>query len=66
MLDQSFKEWVLHSRNALTAFWELWVADHPEKHEEIHEAREIILILNNLFRPETSEQFDSRWLEICN
>ena len=66
MLDSSFKEWVLHYRNAFNAFWELWIAEHPEKHEDVKEAWQIVLILNNLFFPDLNDEIESRWEEVCN
>ncbi len=66
VLDPGFKAWVLKYQNAHNVFWELWVAAHPEKYEEIKEARKIILILHNLLSSKDKEEIDSRWQEVCN
>ena len=66
VIDPCFKEWVLHRKGAHNAFWELWIAQNPHKYDEIKEARQVILILNNLFNPEEAEEIDSRWMEVCN
>lgn len=66
VLDQSFKDWVLHNQNAQNAFWELWIKHHPEKYEEIKEARKIIMILHNRFSPKVKEDIESRRQEVCN
>jgi len=66
VLDPSFKEWVLHSKSAHNAFWELWIAQNLHKYDEIKEARQIVLILHNMFNPEVDKEMDSRWVEVCN
>ena len=66
VLDYSFKDWVLHMKYAQNVFWELWLAQHPEKYLEIREARKIVLILHNHFSPGTNGEVESRWQEICN
>jgi hypothetical protein len=66
VLDHNFKEWVLHRRNAHNAFWELWIAENNDKYEVIKEARQIVLILHNLFTPEVQIEIESRWVEVCN
>jgi hypothetical protein len=66
VLDHSFRDWVLHGRMAHAAFWTLWIEKHPEKYDEIREARQIILILHNHFKQEGDNEMDSRWEEVCN
>ncbi|WP_138478399.1 FecR family protein [Dyadobacter bucti] len=41
-LDHYFNEWVRFPTPEKNQFWELWLAEHPEKKEEIEIAREII------------------------
>ena len=66
VLDHNFKQWVLHKRNAHNAFWELWIAQNPDKYEIIKEARQIVLILHNLYTPGVPNEIASRWAEVCN
>ena len=66
VLDQSFKDWVLRHQNAQNAFWELWVDQHPEKYEDVKEARKIILILHNRYSKKNNEEINHRWQEVWN
>ena len=66
VLDQYFKAWVLHYPGAQIAFWELWIAKHPEKCKEIKEARKIIMVLHNLISSDDNEEQESRWQKTCN
>lgn len=66
VIDPSFKEWVLQYKNAHNAFWAIWIAQNPDKYNEIKEARQIVLILNNLFTPGDGKEIDNRWVEVCN
>jgi len=66
VMDNSFRDWALRRRVAQTAFWELWVDQHPEKYEVIKEARQIILILYNQFSYEIDQEVEARWEEVCN
>ena len=66
VLDQNFKDWVLHHQNAQHAFWELWIDKHPEKYEDIKEARKIILILYNRYSRKDEQSIKPRWPEVCN
>ncbi|WP_421872690.1 FecR family protein [Marinoscillum sp.] len=45
VLDKDFREWVMGVRGS-EAFWNSWLADHPEKLEEVKEAKRILENLN--------------------
>jgi len=66
VLDHCFRDWVLHRQFAHNAFWELWIAEHPEKYKQIREARQVILILHNHKRPSMFYEVESRKAEVCN
>lgn len=41
--DTFFQSWVLYPNKENQAFWEQWLKDHPEKHEEVALAKKVIL-----------------------
>ena len=43
--DEYFEKWVNRSDPEVNAFWEAWLAAHPEKEESIEEARSVIRML---------------------
>ena len=45
MLDESFQQWVLEPESQPDSFWFTWVSRHPEKENEIRQARQAILEL---------------------
>ena len=47
-MDEYFQSWVLHPDENTNAFWNSWKQRHPEKGDEIEEARNI---LNNFVLP---------------
>lgn len=66
VLDPCFKQWVLNKFHPLNVYWILWMRNHPEKLEDIKEARMILLILNPSYPDEMDDRVQSRWQEICN
>jgi len=45
ILEDFFKDWVLHKSTSNDAFWKEWIKKHPDKRPVIEEAREILLAL---------------------
>ncbi|MBT30206.1 MAG: hypothetical protein CMO01_11150 [Thalassobius sp.] len=45
VLDKSFEEWVNGKNQESIAFWEKWKMEHPERENEIAQAKEMILNL---------------------
>ena len=56
VMDSSFVEWVLQGPHAQNEFWESWIVDHPEKYEAIKEAIELVLLLNDYFHNNSTNQ----------
>ncbi len=54
VLDEAFRDWVQNASSQKHAFWEKWLAAHPEKVRDVEEARRIILSID--FRDELSAQ----------
>ncbi len=44
VMDEYFQQWVLHPDKQTDAYWYQWLKDHPEKDNEIKEARKLILL----------------------
>lgn len=42
IIDATFIDWVLNPMSLHHKFWEVWVAQHPERSKEVEEAREFI------------------------
>lgn len=52
LLDESFQDWVrLGDAAPRAAFWQNWVADHPDRTADVAEARQLLLSLR--FRTDT-------------
>src|SRR5690606_3336068 len=43
--DEKFQDWVLKSDPVSNSYWNNWLAEHPQKQEEVGEARRLILQL---------------------
>ncbi len=43
--DEYFSTWVRHPDAASDAFWQAWMAEHPEKRKSVAEARQLVLFL---------------------
>ncbi|MTI30419.1 FecR family protein [Xanthovirga aplysinae] len=55
--DEKFKSWVLGSTAETTAYWESWLATHPDEKQAFQEAKAIITALKfNHLNPEEGEQ----------
>ncbi|HKL37301.1 MAG TPA: hypothetical protein VJ876_00300, partial [Bacteroidales bacterium] len=61
VLDGSFQNWALGRNSRDEAFWEQWIAAHPEMQPVVDEAREIVQGLQSdeveVSREEIDEQF---------
>lgn len=61
ILNPKFREWVIDPTPALNAFWEEWLNSHPEKLNDVKEARELLKkfpLEQNLLR---QEDIDEIW-----
>ncbi len=63
-LDESFQQWVFKDDPKAMAFWERWLHLHPDKKEEIAEARELVLLLKHDPDEPTAEEFHRVWHHI--
>jgi hypothetical protein len=66
VLDPFFRDWVLKRCYQMNIFWLLWMNHHPERLNEIYEARMILYILNPDDTAKIEQTIDPRWQEICN
>jgi len=44
VMDEYFQQWVLQPDKETDTFWYQWLKDHPEKDNEVKEARKLILL----------------------
>ncbi len=61
ILNPKFREWVINPTPALNTFWEEWLNSHPEKLNDVKEARELLKkfpLEQNLLR---QEDIDEIW-----
>ncbi|SDM48784.1 ferric-dicitrate binding protein FerR, regulates iron transport through sigma-19 [Catalinimonas alkaloidigena] len=56
MMDDRFQQWVQHPTPASDAYWEAWLANHPEKTEEVEEARRMLRQLHTEYRTVSVEK----------
>ncbi|SKA30426.1 ferric-dicitrate binding protein FerR, regulates iron transport through sigma-19 [Chitinophaga eiseniae] len=63
-LDEDFQQWVLQpaTRNV---FWERWLEQHPEKENDVREARQLLQGISFTSFQLSSEQKDGLWEAIC-
>ena len=64
ILDQKFREWVLHPDPESNLFWKTWMAQHPEKVAVIEEARELLLDISSHKHILYNEEEDEMWAGI--
>lgn len=62
--DDAFIKWVRQSDQEATAFWEAWLAAHPEKEAEIAEARQLVQSIKIEEPQENVSQVDRMWQKI--
>ncbi len=63
VLDDYFQSWILSPDENSDAFWSGWIKEHPERTNELEEAREILLHLrhsNYALTPETVSEIWKR------
>ena len=64
VLYEPFQKWVLDSDDDTDAFWENWLQMHPEKWEEVEEARSMILTLHKGQEEDLDDRFAEVWDDI--
>lgn len=52
LLDESFRNYCLGKHEKDVNFWEAWIAAHPEKYDEVKQARELYFLLNGNIQPD--------------
>ncbi|SDL49220.1 ferric-dicitrate binding protein FerR, regulates iron transport through sigma-19 [Catalinimonas alkaloidigena] len=62
--DESFQQWVLQGDRTSHAFWTQWVQEHPEKREDVEEARHFLTSLRFRQHALTSEELTQMWERI--
>ena len=62
--EQSFINWVLRENKRDVNFWEVWVKNHPERSEEIDQARQIVLSFQFKQDGITQKRADDLWARI--
>lgn len=65
-MDENFRAWVWNPTDESNQFWRSWIANHPDKTDEVYEA---ISLLNKLSFPNyrlTEEETSSLWHDIRN
>lgn len=65
VLDQKFRQWVLHPDTECNLFWEKWLMQHPEKAAIIEEARELLLDINTHRHILYDEEENAMWKVIA-
>ena len=64
VLDDSFQQWVLQNDLRSRAFWEAWLAHHPEKADEVEEAKRLLLALADQQDVSTGQDAQTVWQQI--
>ena len=54
--DPHFRRWVLSPDPAVNYFWEKWLLAHPDKHDIVLEARELVYVLTENERDMQEDQ----------
>ncbi|MEL7147284.1 MAG: FecR domain-containing protein [Bacteroidota bacterium] len=60
--EESFVKWVLGQDAHLADFWEKWITEHPEKEQEVEEARQIVLGIQ--YKKESVQMTDQEYLSL--
>ena len=62
--DKSFQQWVLKSDSSAQAYWEEWIAQHPEYRDEVEIASEIIRGIRFSRKALLPAEIDSAWQDL--
>lgn len=65
-MDENFRAWVWKPTDESNRFWRSWIANHPDKTDEVDEA---ISLLNKLSFPNyhlTADEISSLWQDVKN
>jgi len=54
--DDSFVNYCLHSDEKDVEYWKQWLAEHPDKKETAHQAREMVFFMSAKISPEQKQQ----------
>ncbi|MCK0146213.1 FecR domain-containing protein [Arenibacter sp. F26102] len=62
--DEYFLRWVLDPDAMTNMFWENWLADYPNKKEEVDKAKRLVMLMNYDEDKLSSQDFDAMWRNI--
>lgn len=58
--DPVFRSWVLDADRAAAEFWQTWLADNPDRRDEVSEARALLYVLEGRRLEVGKEELDER------
>nr|WKN37992.1 FecR domain-containing protein [Tunicatimonas sp. TK19036] len=64
LLDKNFRDWVENPDEDLNSFWNQYLQDHPEKREEVDQAREILQKMKFKKHTLSTNEVDGVWNNI--
>ena len=62
--DESFQQWVLKSDSSAQAYWDEWIAQHPEHRDEVEIASEMIRGIRFSRKVLLPAEIDSAWRDL--
>ena len=62
--DEYFLKWVLDPDPMTNMFWENWLADYPNKKEEVDKAKRLVMLMDYDEDKLSSQDFDAMWRNI--
>jgi transmembrane sensor len=60
MLDESFADWVINDDPTAAAFWEQWTSEHPQHHQAVEQARQLLL---GIKMSQNTEGVSNEWIQ---
>ena len=62
LFDESFRQWVSGTSPEVTAFWEQWLAQNPDRLPIVRQAQELVRMLNEQYQDDATQERFSREL----
>ena len=63
-MDESFHNWVRHSDEDDWKFWESWLSDHPDKMQEVNQAKRIVKTISFKDKSFSKDEINAIWQKI--
>ncbi len=63
-LDEKFQKWVLDPSAEVTVFWEQWLKENPQQHQQINNAIELVRVAGLSSDSKLNEAYLSVWKKI--